>query len=127
MKTVRMDVTKLLIFMDQLRLLSRNISVCMDGDWHNILVVEDVPVRIEDEKSVKSVSEFSSEEYEEGNGSSELASLGEEEVERDSDERGNMMFGEGDDGCGLPRCVREAGKNTMDIGKGMKEFVEGGL
>lgn len=32
-KLVRMDVIKLLIFMNQLRPVSRKISVCMDGDW----------------------------------------------------------------------------------------------
>lgn len=64
-------------------------------------------------------------EFEEGGGTPELESIGEEEAARDGDKRGSVKFGDGEDGCGLSRSVRTAENNTMDLGNSKKD-IRGG-
>lgn len=87
-KSSRLDVTKLMIFTDNIGPINRIINVCVDGDWIKILLVEDVVVSLQKDDGIKSENDYSSEESDSGGDTPELVSGGEEESEKEGDVTG---------------------------------------
>lgn len=95
-KSLRLDVTKLMIFTDNIGPINRNINVCMDGGWYKVLIVEDVSVSINKEDGIKSENDFSSEDSDGGGDTLEYDSGGEEAVKKEDHTTGQKE-GRGDD------------------------------
>lgn len=87
-KPARLDVIKLMIFTYIVGPINRTISVCVDGVWFKILIVEDISISMHKEEGSSSESYSSSEESNEGGDSLEYVSGGEEAVEREIFARG---------------------------------------
>lgn len=84
-KITRMDVTKIMVFTDNMGPINKTINVSVDGEWRKILLVEDVFVSSENRDKIISDSELSLDESKEGGVSPENESRGEEVLERDDD------------------------------------------
>ncbi|XP_058726994.1 uncharacterized protein LOC131598405 [Vicia villosa] len=61
-KQIRLDVTSLLIFTNLLDTINRKVAVSIEGVWYDILVKEDVTVKVGDKEESWAGSEFSLEE-----------------------------------------------------------------
>lgn len=83
-KPLRLDVTKLMIFTNNIEPINRMINVCVDDAWEKVLIVEDASVCIHKDDGIRSEKYFSFEESDDGGDTPEYASGGEETPEREN-------------------------------------------